>query len=51
MADNKKCSSKQIESEEQDEYNVKWFVQSELSKAGIKSDSSNKDKLVFLHKY
>ena len=53
MTDNRKCSapstSKQTESEEQDEYDVEWIVQNELSKAGIKSDSTNKDKLVFFY--
>ena len=53
MTDNRKCSapstSKQVESEEQDEYDVERFVQNELSKAGIKSDSTNKDKLVFFY--
>ena len=51
MTDNRKFSapstSKQTESEEQDDYDVEKFVQNELSKAGIKSDSTNKDKLVF----
>ena len=42
-------TSKQVESEEQDEYDVERFVQNELSKAGIKSNSTNKDKLVFFY--
>ena len=53
MTDNRKCSapstSKQVEFEEQDEYDVERFVQNELSKAGIKSNSTNKDKLVFFY--
>ena len=53
MTDNRKFSapstSKQTESEEQDEYDVEWIVQNELSKAGIKSYSTNKDKLVFFY--
>ena len=54
MADNRKCSapstSKQIESVEQDiKDDVEWLVQNELSKAGIKPDSTNKDKLVLFY--
>ena len=48
MADNRKCSapstSEQFESEEQDDYNVKRFVQWELTKVEIKSEPTNNHK-------
>ena len=52
MADNRKCSapstSKQTESEEQNDYDVEKFVQSELKKAGINSERTSKDRFVCL---
>ena len=51
MSDDKKCSapstSKQIEPEEQDVYDVEKFVDKQLSKAGIKPDSTIKEKFVY----
>ena len=51
MSDDKKFSapstSKQIEPEEQDVYDVEKFIESELKKAKIKQDSTNQDRLVF----
>ena len=48
MSDNRKCSapstSKQIEPEEQDAYDVEKFVDKQLLKAGIKPESTNKEK-------
>ena len=48
MSDNRKCSapstSKQVEPEEQDVYDVEKFVDKQLLKAGIKPESSNKEK-------
>ena len=50
MSDDRKFSapstSKQVEPEEQDVYDVEKFVKTELFKAGIKPDSSNKERLV-----
>ena len=50
MSDDRKCfapsTSKQVEPEEQDVYDVEKFVEKELSEAGIKPESFNKDKLV-----
>ena len=51
MSDDKKCSapstSKQIEPEEQDVYDVEKFVDKQLLKAGIKPESTNKDRFVY----
>ena len=48
MSDDRKFSapstSKQVEPVEQDVYDVEQFVQTELSKAGLKPDSRNKEK-------
>ena len=50
MSDNRKFSapstSKQVEPEEQDIYDVEKFVDKQLLKAGIKPESTNKDKFV-----
>ena len=52
MAENRKRSapstSKQIESEKEDVYDVENYVKRRLTESGIKSDSTNEDKLVLL---
>ena len=49
MSDDRKCfapsTSKQVEPDKQDAYDVEKFIEGELSKAGIQS--YNKDRFVF----
>ena len=51
MSDNRTffapSTSKQVESEEQDVYDVEKFVDKQLLKAGIKPESTNKDRFVY----
>ena len=51
MTFNRKCSapstSKQIGSKVQDVYDVEKLVKTELKKAGLNSEPTNKDKYVF----